>query len=76
MTEKPKRGKVVNTDDILSVGEAAELRGVRRSAIHMLIARGRLPVLVIGGRTFLLRDDVLAFKPEKGGRGRKAAKVS
>lgn len=61
-------------DDLISIAEAARLRGVTPSAIRDLIERQRLDVEVVGGRRFVLRSQVLTFKPEVGGRGRKAAK--
>ncbi len=59
-------------NDLVSIAEAARLRDVTHGAIQNLIKRGRLSVTEIGGRKFLRRGDVLAFEPEKGGRGRKA----
>jgi excisionase family DNA binding protein len=60
--------------EYVSISQAARLRGVSPQAIDDLISRGRLGAVEIAGRRVLLRSDVLKFKPEKGGRGRKASK--
>jgi excisionase family DNA binding protein len=59
-------------DDLISQAEAARLRGVSRHAITDLINRGRIPGYAIGGRRLVSRREVVAFKPEVGGRGRRA----
>lgn len=58
-------------DDLISINEAAELRGVDRTAIHGLITRGRLASVKVGGKTLLRRSDVLAFQPQRPGPQRK-----
>jgi excisionase family DNA binding protein len=58
-------------EEWISQAEAARLRGVSRQAIALLVKRGRLPVLKIGGRTLVRRRDVEKFKPEVAGRPRK-----
>lgn len=75
MNKKPKQRKAANTDDLISIADAARLRGVSHSAMRGLMDRGRLHVQTIAGRRFLLRNDVLSFEPERGGRGRKAGTV-
>ncbi|MGH9439503.1 MAG: helix-turn-helix domain-containing protein [Terriglobia bacterium] len=57
-----------SADDWISQAEAARLRGVSRQAIARLVQRGRLPVLKIGGRTLVRREDVERFEPESAGR--------
>ncbi len=60
-------------DDLISINEAARLRGVTHSAIQDLIRRDRLSVVEVAGRRLLKRGDVVSFKPAApGGRGRKA----
>jgi excisionase family DNA binding protein len=54
--------------DLISQKEAAEIRGVSRSAINELIKRGRLKVQEIGGKKFLSRKEVLAFEGQQGKR--------
>jgi len=52
----------------ISQAEAARLRGVSRQAIALLVKKGRLPVLKIGGRLLVRRKEVEAFTPEPAGR--------
>jgi len=52
----------------VSQAEAAELRGVTRQAIHQLVQKGRFRTTEIAGRTLLLREDVVSYEPEVGGR--------
>jgi excisionase family DNA binding protein len=73
MDKKPKKileGSQMN--DLISIAEAARLRGVTHAAVQNLINRGRLQAHVVAGRRLLRRGDVEAFTPEVGGRGRKA----
>jgi excisionase family DNA binding protein len=60
--------KKKSSDDLISIAEAARVRGVTHGAIRDLIGRGRLAVVEIGGRRFVSRAEVRAFKPEVGGR--------
>ena len=62
--------------DLISLTQAAEIRGVTMQAIQDLIRRGRLEAVEVAGRRLLRRTDVLNFKPEVGGRGRKARRVN
>jgi excisionase family DNA binding protein len=52
----------------ISQAEAARLRGVSRQAIALLVKKGRLSVLNIGGRALVRRNEVEAFTPEPAGR--------
>ena len=72
MATKKKRREVEDLDELVSISEAARLRGVSPQAIDRLLKRGRLEAVVIGGRRFMRRSDVVNFKPEAGGRGHKA----
>lgn len=68
---KKKEGHSV--DDLISINEAARLRGVTYQAIQDLISRNRLSAIEVAGRRLLKRGDVLSFKPaQPAGRGRKA----
>lgn len=58
----------VDPEDLLTVAQAAESRGVTRQAINHLIREGKLPVVEIAGRRFVKRSDLDAFTPDKGGR--------
>lgn len=72
MATKKKNYKGEDLGELISITEAAKLRGVTPQAIDRLLLRGRLEAVEIGGRRFLRRHDVVSFKPEVGGRGRKA----
>jgi excisionase family DNA binding protein len=54
--------------DWITQAEAARVRGVSRQAITILVRKGRLKILKIGGRTFVRRKEVEEFTPEPGGR--------
>jgi excisionase family DNA binding protein len=54
--------------DLISQKEAAELRGVSRSAVNELVKRGRLKVIEIAGKKFLSRQEVESFEGQKGKR--------
>lgn len=72
MANKLKVKGGAETKDLISLTEAAELRGVSVQAIQDLIQRGRLEAIEVAGRRLLRRGDVKGFKPALGGRGRKA----
>ncbi len=52
----------------ISQAEAARIRGVSRQSIALLVKKGRLPVLKIGGRLLVRRKEVEEFTPEPAGR--------
>ncbi len=60
--------ELFNPADLISQAEAAELRGVSRASINELVTRGRLRSVVVGGKPYLYRAEVLSFEPDKGGR--------
>lgn len=66
-----------NTDPVneqwVTQAEAARLRGVTRQAIGKLVSRQKLKILEIGGVTFVSKEDVLNFVPDKSGRPKKDA---
>ncbi|MGA3212855.1 MAG: helix-turn-helix domain-containing protein [Terriglobales bacterium] len=55
-------------NDWISQAEAARIRGVSRQAIAILVKRGRLPVLKIGGKLLVGRRQVEEFTPGPAGR--------
>jgi excisionase family DNA binding protein len=55
-------------DEWISQAEAARVRRVSRQAIALLVKRGRLNVLKIGGRVLVRRKEVEEFTPEPAGR--------
>jgi hypothetical protein len=62
-------------DDLITQGEAAQLRGVTPQAISELVRRGRLRSVERFGLRLVYRSEVLAFEPKTHkSRGKKAAK--
>jgi excisionase family DNA binding protein len=55
----------------ISQAEAARLRGVSRQAIALLVKKGRLATIKVGGRLLVRRKDVEDFTPDPAGRPRK-----
>jgi excisionase family DNA binding protein len=70
--QRHTRKNVEDVGELVSISQAARLRGVSPQAIDDLIKRGRLPAVEVAGRRLLRRPDVEGFKPETGGRGRRA----
>jgi excisionase family DNA binding protein len=58
----------IDSDDMITQAEAARIRGVSEEAIRYLVKRGRFKIFKIGGKIFLSRKEVEAFKPSVGGR--------
>ncbi len=54
-------------DELLTISQAAQLRGTSRIAVHELINRGRLEAIEIAGRKFVRRVDLERFEREKPG---------
>lgn len=63
--------KGVRVEDLISLAEAARIRGVSRQALDDLVKRGKLPTVEIAGRRLVRRQDVVAYEPELGGRPKK-----
>jgi hypothetical protein len=51
------RPMLVNTDDLLTVTNAARVRGITRQSLHGLIDRGRITPVVIDGVLFVRQQD-------------------
>jgi hypothetical protein len=69
----------IDPGELVSLTQAADMRGVSTQAIQYLVKSGRFTVIEVGGRKFLLRKEVEAFEPLPAGRPRKdsaAAKSS
>ena len=62
MSEQP------DIKDLISISNAAQMRGVSHGAIQDLIKRGRLTSFDIGGRRLLSRKEVKNFQPKPVGR--------
>lgn len=58
----------IDPDELLTVSQAAELRGTTRQAINYLVRQRKLPVVEIAGKRFIKRGDLDSFTPDKGGR--------
>jgi len=56
-----------DVDDLITVQEAAQLRGVSTASIFQLIARGRLRSEKLIGRTLVYRNEIEGFKEQKPG---------
>jgi excisionase family DNA binding protein len=83
MTTKKRSRKAAETQrtevdmaELLTINEAAQLRGVTPAAISELVRRGRLAAVEMFGRKLLRRTDVTEFNPAQGwpkGKARKTA---
>jgi excisionase family DNA binding protein len=63
---KPQRtGEDVG--DLITIAEAARLRGVSRSAVSELVRRGRLRSIEMFGRVLVYRSEVENFQKQKPG---------
>lgn len=65
----------IDPNELLTVAQAAEVRGTSRQAINYLVRQGKLKTVDIAGKRFIKRADLEAFIPDPGGRPpqRKAA---
>ncbi len=60
--------------ELITIAEAARLRGVNADAVRKLIRRGRLPVVNLYGRILINRQDILAFEKQSPGPQKSAKK--
>jgi hypothetical protein len=74
---EPGKAEDVAMTDLITMPEAATLRGVTSAAISELVRRGRLRVVEMFGRRLVSRSEVESFEPERKGwpkgKARKAA---
>ena len=62
MARKPRRQKFRFIDPVLiSVPELARMSGLGYSFVRQLVADGVLPVRVIGTRTWIIREEAVAW---------------
>lgn len=61
----------IETDDLISITNAAKLRKVSQQAMSDLVKRGKVSAIEIDGVKFLRRDEVLNYVASKGGRPKK-----
>ncbi len=74
MIDKKKSKKIAGGDEMLiTIQEAAKLRGVTRTRIYQWIDEGRLQKETRFGRSVVYRDAVMAIEALPGGRPRKEA---
>ena len=66
----------IDPNDLITQAEAARIRGVSHEAIRHLVREGRFKVIRVGGKPFVLRSEIKAYRPGVGGRPpkKKAAK--
>lgn len=58
---------LINAENLITIKEAADLRGVSRSAILQLIQRGRLRTETVIGKTLIYQKDLVEFREQKPG---------
>jgi hypothetical protein len=63
--------KNTDIDDLISLPEAAGLRGCSHQAISELVKKDRFTVREISGHKYLSKREVLAYEPAATGRPRK-----
>ena len=61
------RPELVDVSNLITLQEAARLRGVKNGSIHGLVTRGRLRSRTLFGRILVYRDEVLGFVKQKTG---------
>jgi len=75
-TKKAAKGKI-DVGDLITIRDAAELRGVTVSAMGDLVRRGRIKSVEMFGRKLVSRREVEGFEDARGwpkGRSRKGGK--
>ena len=60
----------VETEDLLTVAQAAKLLKISAAAIHKAIKRNRLPYVKLGGRFLIQRADLIQYSKNKSVGGR------
>ena len=66
----------IDTEELLTVSQAADERGTTRQAINYLIRQGKLATVEIAGRRFVSRRELSTFTPDRGGRPPKQGKAA
>ena len=76
-----KRATTDDVSELVTLDEAAKLRGVTRAAISYLVQKKRIRSTTLFNRILVYRDEVLKYQPDRGGRpstkkskGKKASK--
>ena len=76
--DKKKKNKNSTSDsenDLLTIQEAAQLRGVTKTRIHQWINEGRLNKEIRYGRSLVSKAEMLAIEALPSGRPRKKDKL-
>jgi hypothetical protein len=55
-------------EDYMTIAEAAEMRGITRQAVWLLVKRDRVRHLRFGNALFVHRKDMESYDPHPGGR--------
>jgi hypothetical protein len=63
-----KKKELKTTNDLITLSEAAAMRGTSISAISHLVRRGRLRSVERYGKTLVYKSEIATFEPDKGGR--------
>ena len=58
------------TENLMTVSQAAQMKGVTRSVIYKAIQRGDLRVEIVLGRQAVYREEIRTWEPRKAGRHR------
>jgi hypothetical protein len=58
----------IDPDDLLTITQAALMRGTTRQAINHLIRQGKLAAVEIAGKRFVSRREIENFVVDRGGR--------
>jgi excisionase family DNA binding protein len=66
-TKKGSKGSAAGMDELMSLTQAAQRRGVSRAAIADLVSRGRLQSISVGGKPHVYASEVDGFEKEKPG---------
>src|SRR5436305_8277318 len=67
MSTRRRKPELVDVSNLITLQEAARLRGVQNGSIHGLVTRGRLRSRTLFGRILVYRDEVLSFVKQKTG---------
>lgn len=67
MSKRKSQRTGEDLSDLITIAEAARLRGVSRSAISELVRRGRLRSLEMFGRVLVYKSEVESFQKQKPG---------
>ena len=67
MPERKSQSAGADVSDLITIAEAARLRGVSRAAISELVRRGRLRSTEMFGRVLVYRSEIENFQKQKPG---------